>query len=55
MRITPKQAESLASEIRRNPGRAVELDDGDGRDIVATFDGQTQTPVTIGGRGKVER
>lgn len=55
MRITPKQAESLATQIRRNPGRGVLLDEGDSRDIVATFDGQSQTPVTIGGRGKVQR
>ena len=53
MRIRGKQAQSLAEEIEANPDRGVELRRGEGRDIRATFDGQK--PITIGGRGKVER
>jgi hypothetical protein len=53
MRITPKQAESLAREIRNSPGRAVEIDPGNVMGLVAVFDGKQR--IAIGGRGKVTR
>lgn len=55
IRFTPKQAAAFAHEVltKANQGRAVEVTDGDGRDLGFQFDGQKSG--TIGGRGKVER
>lgn len=50
MRLTPKQAEAVAVLIDANPGEAVTIVTGAGRDVIVTIG---KTEYTIGGRGKV--
>lgn len=52
MRLTPKQAETVAELIRDNPGEAVNLSTtpGDSRDVFVTVG---KDRFTVGGRGSV--
>jgi hypothetical protein len=53
LRLTPKQAEAVASLIKKHPGEAVSFAaSGAGREIGVAFN---DSAVLVGGRGKITR